>query len=288
VTRRDLLSLTACAVGTHFLQPFRLRDDVETFTGRRTFANLLDRAQREGWAALPIGERTGAVALAFVGTPYVGWTLEKYDDREVCSINLDGLDCVTLFESSLNFARLLAQEEKTPEALLALVQETRYRDGKIDDYLSRLHYTSDWMFDNEKKGIVKIVTPDLPGAERFEKPLSFMSEHATVYRQLKANPALLPKVVEMEKAVSGRKLAYLPKGRVAKAEPLLQTGDIIGLTTTMPGMDISHTGLCYRDKDGILRFLHASSTQKKVVLDRRLSACLSGEKTTGIMVARPV
>jgi hypothetical protein len=80
----------------------------------------------------------------------------------------------------------------------------------------------------------------------------------------------------------------LPKGRVAKAEPLLQTGDIIGLTTTMPGMDISHTGLCYRDKDGILRFLHASSTQKKVVLDRRLSACLSGEKTTGIMVARPV
>ena len=46
---------------------------------------------------------------------------------------------------------------------------------------------------------------------------------------------------------------------------------------------------CYRDKQDALRYLHASSTQRRVVLDQELSRYLSSvTKHTGIMVARPL
>jgi len=53
-------------------------------------------ARAEQWVSLPIGERTVRVAEFFLGTPYVGGTLDKDPETEVCTVVLDGLDCVTL------------------------------------------------------------------------------------------------------------------------------------------------------------------------------------------------
>jgi len=44
---------------------------------------------------------------------------------------------------------------KTTRAQLQLV---RYRGGIIDGYPSRLHYTTDYWYDNERKGVLKVVT----------------------------------------------------------------------------------------------------------------------------------
>jgi hypothetical protein len=69
----------------------------------------------------------------------------------------------------------------------------------------------------------------------------------------------------------------------------LRTGDIVGITTAIDGLDCAHAGLCYRDERGALRLLHASTTQKAVVLDEDLGTYLAGVSThTGIMVARPL
>lgn len=260
------------------------------FTGKEKFFKLSELARRERWQQQSIPEIMGRVGMELRGTPYVGSTLELYDDREVCSINLMGLDCVTLFENALAFARLLKSgKELLPEKMMEVVTFTRYRGGNITDYTSRLHYTTDWFHDNQVKKVVMDITKGLPGAERFTQVVNFMSTHPNSYRQLKANPALVPVIAEIESQINGREMYYVPKEKVAAAEPELKTGDIVGITTTIKGIDCSHTGLCYRDESGKLRLLHASLTKKEVTLDDELHTYLASvSKHTGIMVVRPL
>lgn len=285
---RALLGAGALAIA----RPVRVpggEGDAAVVTGRETFDRLVTQAREHRWAERPIGERSGAIGMALRDTPYVDGTLELYEDREVCSVNLRGLDCVTFFESTLAFARMLGRGEHTPEALLAEVTFTRYRRGQLTDYASRLHYMSDWFVDNEDKRVVRLITRELPGAARFTKRVSFMSAHPEAYRQLKANPALVRKIARVEADINAREMHYLPKEKIAAARPLLMTGDIIGITTTIDGLDCAHAGLCYRETAGTLRLLHASTTRKAVTLDEDLATYLAGVSThTGIMVARPL
>src|SRR3989449_6011420 len=221
--------------------------DARLFAGQETFERLLGLARAGAWSELPIGERIGAIGMALRQTPYVAATLELYEDREVCSVNLRGLDCVTFFESSLAFARMLRRGGRTPEALLAEIIFTRYRGGRLTDYVSRLHYLSDWFFDNESKGVVRLTTGELPGATRFTKRVNFMSTHPEAYRQLAANPDLARKLARVETQINAREMQYVPRAKVAAAQPLLMTGDIVGVTTTIDGLDCAHAGFCYRD-----------------------------------------
>lgn len=263
--------------------------DARVFTGRETFDRLLALARAGGWSDRPIGDRVGAAGMALRRTPYVDATLEVYPDREVCSVNLRGLDCVTFFETALAFARMLRRGGRTPEALLAEVAFTRYRGGRLTDYASRLHYTSDWLFDNDRKGVVRLITGELPGAARFAKRVGYMTAHPEAYRPLRADPDLVRAIARVEAEINARAMDYLPKARVAAAAPLLRTGDIIGVTTALDGLDCAHTGLCYRDAAGVVRFLHASTTSRAVILDGPLAAYLARVPAhTGIMVARPL
>jgi hypothetical protein len=294
--RRAFLTLASRALlggGTLAIaRPVRVpggEGDAAVLTGRETFDRLVTQARERKWAERPIGERTGAIGMALRHTPYVDGTLELYEDREVCSVNLGGLDCVTFFESALAFARMLGRGGRTPEALLAEVTFTRYRRGQLTDYASRLHYMSDWFVDNDDKRVVRLITRELPGAARFTKRVSFMSAHPEAYRQLKDNPALVRKIARVEADINAREMHYLPKEKVAAVRPLLMTGDIVGITTTIDGLDCAHAGLCYREAAGALRLLHASTTRKAVTLDEDLATYLAGVAThTGIMVARPL
>ena len=285
---RALLGAGALAIARPDLVP-RGEGVAAVVTGRETFDRLVTQAREHRWAERPIGERTGAIGMALRHTPYVDGTLELYEDREVCSVNLRGLDCVTFFESALAFARMLGRGGRTPEALLAEVTFTRYRRGQLTDYASRLHYMSDWFVDNDDKRVVRLITRELPGAARFTKRVSFMSAHPEAYRQLKANPALVRKIARVEADINAREMHYLPKEKIAAARPLLMTGDIVGITTTIDGLDCAHAGLCYREAAGALRLLHASTTRRAVTLDEDLATYLAGVSThTGIMVARPL
>src|SRR2546428_1040875 len=165
--------------------------------------------------------------MALRQTPYVDGTLELYEDREVCSVNLLGLDCVTFYENALAFARMLRRGGRTPSALLSEITFTRYRGGRLTDYASRLHYTVDWFADNEAKRVVHLITPELPGAVRFTQRVSFMSTHPGAYRQLKNKPDLVAKIAHLEAEITARPAQYLPKEKVRAAQPLLKTGDIV-------------------------------------------------------------
>lgn len=257
------------------------------FEGNATFESLRKTAQESRIGDADMPQRMEFFARRLLGRPYVGWTLEQSETDEFCYVSLDRLDCVTFMETVLGLARLSWNSRAVVDAnrLIDGIELTRYRGGRVDGYLSRLHYTSDWIYDNARKGVLKDISKSLPGAERFSKKINFMSQNSGLYRQLKANPALVSILKGQESALTAREKWFVPKAAVAKAEKYLQTGDIIALTDAREGMDCAHVGLVIVEK-GVPHFVHASSIQRKTVFDVRLSEFL-GKSHTGIMVARP-
>ena len=127
------------------------------FKGQDQFNRLVAKAKSENWKSLPIGDRTAAVGKALVGTRYKHFTLEIDNRIESPSVNFYGMDCWTFFETALGFARMLNEPESnwTPERLLHYIEMDRYRGGECTgDYLSRLHYLEDWLYDNDHRGLV--------------------------------------------------------------------------------------------------------------------------------------
>jgi hypothetical protein len=233
----------------------------------------------------PIGQRMEFFARQFIGTPYVGFTLDKNPESEVCTVVLDGLDCVTFMETSLGLARTI---NPTEDALINAVSFTRYWNGKVNGYLSRLHYTSDWIFDNHRKKVVTDLSKSLPGAERFTKKVGYMTLNPGKYPTLRSNPRQMPTLKGIEARSNKREKWFIPLSAVVEAEKQLETGDIIALCGGPEGIDCTHVGLIIRE-NGIPHFVHASSTAKKVIFDRPLSEYLKGSKQNiGFMVARPI
>jgi len=265
------------------------------FRGQDQFNRLVAKAKAGNWKALTIGERTAAVGQTLVGTRYKHFTLEIDNRIESPSVNFQGMDCWTFFEIALGFARMLNEPESnwTPERLLHYIELDRYRGGECTgDYLSRLHYLEDWLYDNDRRGLVEDLTRDL-GGQSVPHSAREMSAGWRHYRYLAANRSLLGPLARMEANVSSRSLYEIPKSRVAKIEPKLRSGDIIGIISRdRKGVySTAHVGLALRTSDGVLHFMHASSPSNygRVIVDEELSKYLYRYRSdSGILVARPL
>ncbi|MBI3586194.1 MAG: DUF1460 domain-containing protein [Ignavibacteriales bacterium] len=234
-----------------------------------------------------IGEVVVEIGKTFLGTEYVANTLEVSGEERLV-VNMHGLDCVSFYENALVLARCVKKNTMTFDDYKAELQFIRYRGGKIDGYPSRLHYTSDYMYDNEKKKVWKNVTKELGGMP-FTKKVSFMSTHPDSYRQIKENPAFVSIIAGQEKEINARETFYIPKENVGKIVDKLMPGDILGMTTDFEGLDTSHTGIIIRE-DGVTKLMHAPLAGKKVLIsDSALPEYLARNKRqTGIMIARPL
>jgi hypothetical protein len=265
------------------------------FKGQDQFNRLVAKAKAGNWKALPIGERTAAVGQALVGTRYKHFTLEIDNRIESPSVNFQGMDCWTFFEIALSFARMLNEPESnwTPERQLHYIELDRYRGGECTgDYLSRLHYLEDWLYDNNRRGLVEDLTRDL-GGRSVPHSAREMTAGWRHYRYLAANRSLLGPLARMEANVSSRPLYEIPKDRVAGIESKLHSGDIIGIISRDRGglRSTAHVGLALRTSDGVLHFMHASSPSNygRVVVDSQLSKYLYRYRSdSGILVARPL
>ena len=265
------------------------------FKGQDQFNRLVSKAKAGNWKALPIGERTAAVGNALVGTRYKHFTLEIDNRVESPSANFQGMDCWTFFEIALGFARMLNEPESnwTPERLLHYIELDRYRGGECTgEYLSRLHYLEDWLYDNDRRGLVEDLTRSLGGSgvPHSAREMSVGWRH---YRYLAANRSLLGPLGRMEANVSSRPLYQIPKNRVAGIEPKLRSGDVIGIISRdRNGLySTAHVGLALRTKDGVLHFMHASSpgNSGRVIVDAQLSKYLYRYRSdSGVLVARPL
>lgn len=255
-------------------------------TSLSTLNSIFLKAKTNNWISLDYGDLIIKVASEFINTPYVGNTLEG--NYETCRINLNGLDCVTFVENVLNIARIIKQNKYTIDDLFEAIIQTRYRDGIIAGYTSRLHYTSDWIFQNTQNQIFRDITNSL-GGERIKFSVNFMSKNPQFYQSLANNPNLIPQIEYQENEINTREYYYIPNAKVPRIAKSLQNGDIICIVTNKPGLDYAHLGFVYKNQEGSARLLHASSVQKKVLIDTTISDYLNSVSShIGITILRPI
>ena len=235
---------------------------------------------------LPTGDLIIAAGNMLIETPYVAHTLEGGIEEKLI-VNLRELDCTTFAENCLALARTAQSATPNFATFVNELRSIRYRNKKLTDYSSRLHYFSDWIYNNEQKEIVKSISCELNTANT-NFNVDFMSTHSEKYTQLKNNRKNIEVIATQEVEISKRKQCFVPESKIAAIEDQLKDGDILGITTNIQGLDIQHVVLAFR-KNGRIHMLHASQKYMKVLVsDETLEDYLKAAKSaTGIVVARP-
>lgn len=225
-----------------------------------------------------------AVGKTFLGTPYVEKTLE-IGETESLVVNLRGFDCTTYVENVLAFGLMLQNDQRKFGHLAKNLETIRYRNGNLNGYPSRLHYFTDWIRNNEKKGLVKDITKEL-GGEEHKKPINFMGTHRTLYPFLKDDKNY-EDMLAVEKELAHESLCILAQDQIQNNEHQILSGDIIALATSIKGLDVTHTGFAIKQK-GRIHLLHASSSGSVRITQEPLVDYLKKIKSNiGIIVARP-
>lgn len=227
------------------------------------------------------------IGKQFLGKPYVASTLEVKDKEEL-NIHLRELDCVTYVENCLAILLALKTEDHSFSNYCKQLCDIRYRNGQIDGYPSRLHYMTDWIYENEKNGILKNISLQL-GGKTIDKQIDYMTSHTDQYKYLKNNKANVDSMKVIENKINDRRdYQIIPVLKIPEAEQHIKDGDIIVFATNIKGLDYSHVGIAYHKRDGQLSFIHASSREKKVVIENKSLAgyCSSSKICSGISVLR--
>ena len=249
------------------------------------FDELIKLAKSKKWNLMPMGDLVARIGFEFLGTPYGAGTLDVNPTQENVIINFSELDCVTFFENSLCIARCIKMQKFEFEDLFEQIKFTRYRGGVLTDYSSRLHYTSEWILDNVKKGTVQDITQEIGGIEhKFD--LSFMTNNPKNYAALnqKNSENLIQKIREIEAQISKEKFYIIPNNQISRLARNINDGDIIAIAIKTKGLDYGHLGISFDRK-----LMHASRRLKKVIVDNSISQYVnSNQNNIGITVLRPL
>ena len=296
LSRREILRTAAFGAATLIL-PAKLVACNRADPDLEHLTRWVEALRAEGLAkdGVPLGRVAVRVGEMAAGTPYVPSTLEEYlrnggsPLQEPLTVSLSHFDCVTLVESCLAVARLARKEEApTWKGFGQEIERMRYRGGKRTGYTSRLHYFSEWITDGEKRGLVNDLGKEL-GATRDKRPLRFMTEHREEYRAL-TNKDVFDDIEEIERRISRTPRQVVPVERIPQVAPRIETGDVLGFATRISGLDVTHTAFGYRDKDAVLRVLHAPLSGGVVEITRATlpEYVAAIRRSTGILVARPI
>ncbi len=206
-------------------------------------------------------------ARKFLGRPYVAHTLEVGDDRSLV-VNTRQLDCTTLVENVVALTLCFNEKRLTFGDYLAKLKQLRYRNGTANGYVSRIHYFTDWIECNTKRGLVSEVQDSNPPFSAVQTvKVNYMSTHPNAYKALREHPEYVSAISKTERAITGKTYRYIPKSSIQNTKLLRQTvhdGDIIAITTGKSGLDIAHLGFAVWRSDG-LHLLNASKIHGKVV-----------------------
>jgi hypothetical protein len=120
------------------------------------------------------------------------------------------------------------------------------------------------------------------------RPLRFMTEHRASYPAL-ADDGVFRAIGEMERRLDGHPRHVVPTARIADVAGRIQTGDVLAFATSIPGLDVSHSAMAYRDGAGVLRVLHAPLSGGVVEVTKTTLPEYVGriKRATGVLVARP-
>ena len=133
---------------------------ISKFEDRQIFENYIGYIEQ--WKSESKEVILEKTALYFLESPYVEHSLDNID-TEVLTINLREFDCFTYVETVIALTLTTIADEPTYETFIRILHSIRYRDNKIEGFHSRLHYTSDWIYENEKNRILKNVSEEIGG-----------------------------------------------------------------------------------------------------------------------------
>lgn len=189
-------------------------------------------------ATVPAGaSRTLAASRGFLGTAYVHSPLGEGagPDRDP-RIRWDGVDCLTLVETSL----ALGNASNLEEARL-LLDDIRYADGTAPRFENRLHLMeAQWIPDQIRKGYLEEVTARYGGDATVEASISYDEA------RWKSRPGSLSHVPWSESLRGRHSVPMIPIADAIRIAPTLPAGLVIDVVR-MPRTDrinrITHTGL---------------------------------------------
>ena len=270
-----LLSMAACHG-----QSKRATVDYVTTPGDRALAEQV-LADLQAHPGEEPGAQMVRAAKDLLGQPYVAGTLEELPEEKLC-IYLTRTDCILFVETCLGLVRA-ARQEGDFEAFASELLQSRYRDGVCSRYEDRLHYTTEWALQGEKRGTVENLSGTLGGVA-LDHPVHYMSKHPDAYVRMKDVDA----IAAIENKINAEKSIYIPKAALKKALGGIRNGDIILFNTSIDGLDISHCAIALVEEGKPVRFIHASTGPMKVIVEgKALEEYVMGRKSaTGIEVYR--
>ena len=227
------------------------------------------------------GAQMVRAAKRLLGQPYVAGTLEEMPEEKLC-IYLTRTDCILFVETCLGLVRT-ARQNGDFETFAGELLQSRYRDGQCTRYEDRLHYTTEWARQGEKRGTVENISGSLGGVP-LDHPIHYMSMHPDAYARMTDVDA----IAAIEDRINAEESTYIPKSALKKALGGIRSGDIILFNTRVDGLDISHCGIALAEPGKPVTFIHASTVPMKVVVEgKTLEDYVMGKKaTTGIEVYR--
>lgn len=254
----------------------------ETADGR-AYRQIVNYADRHNLDQKPMGQIMQAVAHQLLGAEYQAGLLDR-EPEETLFVSLKKFDCLLFIETVLAIANNLKQQDYDYQALTYKIEDQRYWNGKMNGYCSRLHYFSDWIEDNARRGNVQNITRQLGGID-ITKKINFMTTHRSSYPNLAQGDLTFQCIARVENNLSST-FNYIPTENIDQAYPQLQPGDIIGVATKIPGLDFTHTGLVYQQPDGEIGLIHASPAGKVVIAQDLQKYISKVENAIGIVVTR--
>lgn len=237
----------------------------------------------------PFGTLLVRAARHRLGVPYAG-VATTVDPEERLRVDVDALDCVTLIETADAVARCAWRRTPDVGCFMGELRQTRYRDGRIDGYASRLHYFEDWLADNERRHRLRSLADEL-GAVEVTRSFDFMTKHPRRYPALRDDPAAREAVRAVELRLSETPWHVVPRDRIGQVQHLLRDGDVLAFVESTPGLGVGHTGLVSMGDDGKPRVLHATNLGDGKVTETRcdLATCMRRRPDrTAVIVMRPL
>ncbi|MCC8174520.1 MAG: DUF1460 domain-containing protein, partial [Odoribacter sp.] len=198
------------------------------------FSKFSRFAKEQNLGNLSVSERIPIIGSYFLGTPYVAGTLDEELNEELV-INLRGFDCVTFVEVTLALAFVKDYNYGFINDFVNNLVKIRYRGGDIS-YLSRLHYSTDWLYEMEQTGLLTDVSSKI-GGQSLNSNVYYMSKNSSKYPQLKDNKRHIEKIKEIEKTINERSHYFIPEKDISSKTDFIQPGDIILITTNIDGLD---------------------------------------------------
>jgi hypothetical protein len=256
------------------------------------FQAALQTALSHSEATDSIGPVMQAVGRHFRGRPYRTGTLDA-PTTETLVARFDGFDCVTFVETALALARGAQASDTTYAGFARRLAEQRYRGGGPVGYCGRLHYFTEWITNNAKRGHVRRLGAQLEGRP-LRDTLDFMSTHRSAYDRFATDDSLFACVQGMETRLRAQQrrdpVRYVPQDSIRAVYDQLRAGDVVALVSSIDGLDVAHTGLVYAHPDdgpNTVGLLHASLSDGVTVSPDLQRYVQTIDRQIGMVVARP-